>query len=93
MINWKVRFNNKLWVVSFVSQLFILAQVLLVGAHAAGITDFQLTEAMRDWVYLLVNAIFGVLATLGVVQDPTTKGLQDSNRALKYDEPREGYYL
>lgn len=88
MINWKVRFKNKLWVVSFVSQLFILAEVLMVGAHAAGLTDFAITEAMKEWVFLLVNAIFGVLATLGLVQDPTTQAFEDSYQAKKYQSPK-----
>jgi phi LC3 family holin len=87
MINWRVRFKNRLWVVAFVSQLFILAEVLLVGAHAAGIMDFVLTEVIKDWVLLLVNAVFGVLTMLGVVQDPTTQGMEDSIRAKKYHEP------
>ena len=88
MINWKVRFKNKLWVVSFISQLIILAEVLLVGAHAAGITDFAITEAMKEWVFLLVNAIFGVLATLGIVQDPTTQAFEDSEKAKRYYTPQ-----
>ncbi|PLR93182.1 phage holin [Bacillus sp. T33-2] len=88
MINWKVRFSNKLWVAAFVSQLFVLAEVLLVGAHAAGLTDWQLTEEVKGWVLTLINAIFGVLATLGVVQDPTTEGLEDSARAKRYTEPQ-----
>ena len=77
MINWKTRFENRLWVVAFVSQLFILAEILLVGAHAIGLTNFVLTEEIKGWVLAVVNAIFGVLSTLGVVQDPTTKGLGD----------------
>jgi phi LC3 family holin len=88
MINWKVRFNNRLWVVAFVSQLFILAEVLLMGAHEAGITDFLLTEDIKGWVLALVNAVFMVLSTLGVVQDPTTVGLEDSYRAKGYIEPK-----
>jgi phi LC3 family holin len=88
MINWKVRFNNRLWVVAFVSQLFILAEVLLMGAHAAGITDFLLTEDIKGWVLALVNAVFMVLSTLGVVQDPTTAGMEDSDRAMQYNEPK-----
>lgn len=87
-INWKVRFKNRLWVVGFISQLFILAEILLVGAHAVGLTDFQLTEAIKDWVFLLVNAIFGVVATLTHVQDPTTSGMDDSRLALRYHEPK-----
>ncbi|SSS87291.1 Small integral membrane protein [Acinetobacter baumannii] len=87
-LNWKVRFKNKLWVISFISQLFILAEVLLIGAHTVGITDFQLTEEIKGWVFALVNAIFGVLSTLGNVQDPTTEGLEDSTRAMTYNEPK-----
>lgn len=88
MINWKVRFKNRLWVVAFMSQLFILAEMVLVGAHAAGITDFQLTEEIKGWVLAVVNAIFGLLASLGVVQDPTTSGMEDSARAKNYSEPK-----
>ncbi|MGE7650466.1 phage holin [Peribacillus frigoritolerans] len=88
MINWKIRFKNKLWVISFISQLFILAEVLLIGAHAAGLTDFHLTEEIKGWVFAVVNAIFGVLSTLGNVQDPTTEGLEDSARAMNYNEPK-----
>jgi phi LC3 family holin len=88
MINWIVRFKNRLWVVAFMSQLFILAEVLLVGAHSAGITDFQLTEEVKGWVLAVVNAIFGFLSTLGVVQDPTTSGMEDSTRAKGYREPK-----
>lgn len=88
MINWKVRFKNRLWVVALVSQLFILAEVLLVGAHAAGITDFKLTDEIKGWVLAVVNALFGILSTLGVVQDPTTSGIEDSERAKGYSEPK-----
>jgi phi LC3 family holin len=88
MINWKVRFKNKLWVTAFISQLFILAEILLVGAHAIGLTDFQLTEEIKGWVLAVVNAVFGVLATLGTVQDPTTESLSDSKEARFYKKPR-----
>ena len=88
MINWKVRFKNKLWVTSIISQLFILAEILLIGAHAAGLTDFHLTEEIKGWVFAVVNAIFGVFSALGTVQDPTTMGLEDSPRAMNYNEPK-----
>jgi len=35
----------------------------------------------------VVNAVFGVLVILGVVNDPTTNGLSDSSRAMGYIEP------
>lgn len=88
MVNWKVRFSNKFWVVTFVSQLFILAEIILIGAHGVGLTDWQLTEEVKGWALAMVNAIFGVLATLGIVQDPTTEGLEDSERAKRYQEPQ-----
>lgn len=88
MVNWKVRFKNKLWVAAFVSQLFILAEILLIGAHGIGWTDWQLTEEVKGWVLAMVNAVWAVLATLGVVQDPTTEGLEDSARAKRYTEPQ-----
>lgn len=34
-----------------------------------------------------VEAIFVVLAILGIVVDPTTKGVSDSDRAMDYTEP------
>ncbi|RFU66412.1 phage holin [Peribacillus saganii] len=88
MINWGVRFKNRFWVSGFIAQLFILAEVLLIGANAIGLTDFQLTEEIKGWVLAVVNAVFGVLATLTNVQDPTTQGFADSQQAQSYKEPR-----
>lgn len=88
MINWKVRFKNPLWVSSFISQLFIVAQIIIVGANQAGYTDFVLLKEVEEWVLALVNAIFVVLASLGLVQDPVTKGVSDSPNAMKYKEPK-----
>ncbi|TQR20441.1 phage holin [Psychrobacillus vulpis] len=87
-INWKVRFKNKIWVMGFIAQLFILTELLLIGAHAAGLTDFHLTEEMKDWIFAVINAVFGLLATMGNIQDPTTNRFSDSPRAMKYIEPK-----
>ena len=39
----------------------------------------------------VVNALFAVLAILGVVTDPTTAGVADSQGAMTYKEPyRDG---
>ena len=37
----------------------------------------------------VVNALFVVLAILGVVTDPTTEGVVDSTQALTYTEPKK----
>ncbi|WP_075980834.1 phage holin [Bacillus massilinigeriensis] len=88
MINWKVRIKNRLWVTSFIAQVFILVEFLLLGAHSIGLTDFQLTEELENWVIGVVNAVFMLLSTLGLIQDPTTRGLSDSEQASKYDAPK-----
>ena len=45
-----------------------------------GVLNQQLTA--------VVNAVFAVLAILGVVNDPTTAGLSDSAQALTYLTPK-----
>lgn len=87
MINWRVRFKNRLWVSGFISQLFIVVQILLVGAHGIGLTDFELTEEVQGWILTLVNAVFVVLSTLGLVQDPTVEGVEDSRTSLAKSKP------
>ncbi len=87
MINWKVRFRNKNWVIAFISQLMIVAQLVLAGLNSLGITDFQLSNTIQNSILTLVNAIFVILSMLGLVQDPTTKGFGDSERAMNYKDP------
>lgn len=87
MINWKVRFKNPVWVSAFVSQLMIVVQIIIVGLNGIGVIDFELSKDVEGWVLLLVNAIFVVLASLGVVQDPTVEGVADSNNTLVKDKP------
>ena len=88
MVNWKVRFKNWSWVVAFISQLMLIAQIILSGLNTLGITDFQITQAVKDYVLTFANAVFVLLSMLGLVQDPTTKGYADSDHAMKYEEPK-----
>lgn len=84
MINWTVRIKNK----SFWLTL-IPAVILLVQAVAA-LFGFQLElEGIQQQILDIVNAAFAVLAVLGIVTDPTTKGIGDSEQALTYDKPKE----
>lgn len=87
MINWKVRFRNKNWVMAFISQLLIVVQLVLSGLHSIGLVHFQLTDAIQNSILTFVNAVFIILSMLGIIQDPTTKGYSDSERALKYEKP------
>ena len=41
----------------------------------------------QDAVLQLVTAVLQVLSLLGLIVDPTTAGVADSQRALGYEEP------
>lgn len=85
-INWKVRMKNKGFWLSLVPAVLLLIQV--VGA-VFGYT-LELGE-LGNRLLAVVNAVFSLLAVLGVVADPTTEGLGDSQRALGYQAPyRDG---
>ena len=84
MINWKVRIKNKIFWVTIIPAIFVLIQVIL---SIFGISmDF--TE-LQGKVLALVDAIFVILAILGIVTDQTTAGIGDSQRALTYNAPYE----
>ncbi|MBY0095580.1 phage holin [Mesobacillus maritimus] len=87
MINWKVRFRNRTWVLAFVSQVLLVLQLMLQALNVFGVTDFQLTEQLKNEVFATTNSLFFLLSFLGLVQDPTTKGYRDSNRAKLYRKP------
>jgi phi LC3 family holin len=87
LINWKVRFRNRTWVLAFVSQILLVGQLLLQGLNMLGLTDFQLTEQLKNEVLTMTNSVFILFSFLGLVQDPTTKGYRDSQRAKLYRKP------
>ena len=84
MINWKVRLKNKNFWLSLIPALLLLIQAV---AYVFGFS-LDLSE-MGDKLLAVVNALFAVLAILGVVTDPTTAGLSDSNLAMRYETPKE----
>ncbi|MHC0037045.1 phage holin [Pseudoneobacillus sp. C159] len=88
MINWKVRFKNRTWMLAFVSQVLILAEISLALLNTFGIINFNLAEEIKQEVLAIVNTVFVLMSMLGVVQDPTTKGIGDSERAKGYTEPK-----
>lgn len=82
MINWKVRMKNKNFWITLIPALLLLVQVV------ANVFGYTLNlGAFGDKLLAVVNALFGVLAILGVVTDPTTSGVSDSERALTYKKP------
>lgn len=84
MINWQVRLKNKQFWLSIIPAVLLLIQVV------AGVFGFELNLGeLGDKLLAVVNAIFGVLTILGVVVDPTTKGINDSTQAMSYAIPKE----
>lgn len=82
MINWTVRLKNKAFWLSFIPAMLLLIQVV---AAVFGFT-LDLGE-LGEKLLAVVNAVFAVLAILGIVTDPTTAGISDSKRALSYKSP------
>ena len=81
-INWKVRAKNPAFWLALVPALLLVAQVCL--APFGFVWDYT---ALNEQLAAIINAVFGVLAILGIVVDSTTAGIGDSERAMSYDEP------
>ncbi len=83
MINWTVRLKNKSFWLAIIPAMLLLVQV--VAAVFGYTLDLgELGNKLID----VVNAAFSVLVILGIVADPTTKGVGDSKQALTYNEPK-----
>lgn len=84
MINWIVRIKNKsFW-------LAIIPAVLLLVQTVAAVFGYSLDFGeLGNRLIAVVNAVFGVLVILGVVNDPTTAGIADSKLARTYSAPKE----
>ena len=82
-INWKVRIKNKNFWITLVPALLLLIQ------GVAALFGFELNLGdIGDKLIAVVNAVFVVLAILGIVTDPTTKGVSDSEQAMTYTKPK-----
>jgi len=83
-INWKVRLKNKTFWLAIVPALLLVVQT--VASLFGYAWDFVV---LNQQIAAVINAVFAVLAILGVVTDPTTAGVTDSDRAMGYDKPKE----
>lgn len=84
MINWKVRIKNKMFWLALIPAVLLLVQVVAaVFGYTLDLGD------LGNKLLAVVNALFGVLALLGIVTDPTTAGLSDSAQALTYEKPKK----
>ena len=74
MINWKLRFKNKVTLIALIGAIFLMLQQF----------GLDIPKNIQDGV----NTFVYVLVLMGVVNDPTTTGLTDSKQAQEYEKPK-----
>ena len=79
-MNWKVRFRNKTWLTMFIS--------LIIGFVFNILKLFDIVPVVTEnTLVTIVAQVLEFLGLIGVLVDPTTAGIGDSNRAMTYTEP------
>lgn len=79
-VNWKVRFKNTTWLSMFLS--------LIVGFVFNLLKMFDIVPVVTEnFVMQIIGQVLTFLGLIGVLVDPTTAGLNDSARAMNYEEP------
>lgn len=74
-INWSLRLQSKFFWVALISLIVLLTQQL-------GFDIFP-----KNWEEVL-NTVLSILILLGVINDPTTAGISDSEQAMDYLVPK-----
>ena len=81
-INWGLRFQNKVTLTAIVlGVVALIYQILGMLGIAPTITKNEIIQ--------VAAMIIDLLVLLGVVVDPTTSGVSDSERAMSYTEPKQ----
>ena len=80
-INWKLRLQNKTTLVTLIA-LCVTFVYQVLGLF--GVVPTVSQDEVINTIGLLIN----ILVVLGVVVDPTTNGISDSNNALNYKTPK-----
>lgn len=82
MINWRVRIKSKVfWVgISGVVVGFVYNLLGQLGVE---------TPITQNLISELISSVLAILGALGVIVDPTTQGISDSNQAMFYNKPFE----
>ncbi len=79
-VNWSIRFKNKTWLTMFIS--------LIVGFVFNILKMFDIAPVVTESFVMNVDGqVLTFLGLIGVLVDPTTAGIGDSERALSYNEP------
>lgn len=81
MVNVKVRLKNPVFLVTFITAIIAFIYQIL------GMFDV-VPAVSEDSVVQVVGIVINILTAMGILVDPTTKGIGDSQRALNYDKPQ-----
>jgi phi LC3 family holin len=84
-INWKVRLKNPSFWVGIVGAVGVCAISI---AAVCGVDISSQVDGIVANVTTVVTALFSAGALVGVVTDPTTSGVTDSEQALTYSVPK-----
>lgn len=76
-INWKARFKNKAFVISF-------ATVVVAFVYQVLALFDVVPKISENNIVTLITMFVNFLAGLGIVVDGTTEGISDSDRAMTY---------
>ena len=82
-LNWKVRLKNKSFWLTLIPAILLIIQPILA---LCGITIN--VDEIGAKIIAIVDAVFVLLAMLGIAIDPTTKGISDSEQAMTYEKPK-----
>lgn len=83
-INWTVRIKNKVFWIAFIPALLMLIKSI-ANVFGYSIDFMDIESNLLD----VIESVFLVLGVMGVVSDPTTAGIGDSEQALTYDTPKK----
>ncbi|MEA5002413.1 MAG: phage holin [Christensenella sp.] len=91
-INWKVRVKSpQFWI----GILGVIASPVL-AYYGLSYADMTTWESIGNILgqfftnpFLIGTVVMAVLSFIGVLSDPTTKGLSDSEQAMEYKKPKE----
>lgn len=80
-INWKLRLQNK------VTLTAILVGVVALAYQVCGLFGVVPKVAQSELINT-IGMLVNLLCLLGIVVDPTTDGVSDSEQAMSYTEPK-----
>lgn len=81
-INWKLRLKNKTTLISLIGLFGLFIN------QVANVFEVDYSDVV-DKLVLIATTVVSMLVAVGVVNDPTVKGLNDSDLSMEKKEPTD----